>query len=284
MKFAMIGTLLLSQPFAHAATTPPETKPKETETCTTTREFVTALEFLRADENFRLKESEARDLAFKVAEGCTGAAKRFIRVAKTLVSSGSTRKNATETGLKFASTSDAATDAFTTVFQQTIAEDSLDLDFEASLRIALSLSKEFSGDLKKVREDFVKVVDFCSDTETVGLARSQCGPFAANVAKAGEKWNSGIAQPFIQSFEYLRSNSGPALVTGDALKVAEALITKGPGAPDNFKQAYQYASSNSGLGLTREDAIRFAKKMASIGNMDVKSLMPKEDQEKKNSD
>jgi hypothetical protein len=261
--------LILSTTSSFASTTP--ANPIVPDNCLTTREFVTALEFLRADEDFRLKEPEGRELAFKIAEGCTGSAKRFIRIAKTLTKAGANRKNATETGLQFSSGTDAETDAFNSAFRKALAEDGLDLDFASSLKIALSLSKEFAGDLEKVRKDFEKIVDYCADSSTLALPRSQCGAYAASIARKGEPWKEGIADSFIKAFQYLRSESGPTLVTKDALQIAELLVTQGPGAPENFKQAYQYGSSTAGLALPRDEAIQFAKKMAAITKAETKT-------------
>jgi len=238
--------------------------PDEITNCLTTREFVTALEFLRSDEDFKLKEADARNLAYKIAEGCTGAAKRFIRISKSLTKSGANRKNAIDTALKFSSGTDAETDAFNTAFRSAIAEDGLDLDFESSLKIALSLSKEFTGNLDKVRKDFEIIVNYCSNTNELALPKTQCGMFAASLAKKGESWRDGIADSFIKSFKYLSSEKGPALVTHDALKIAESLVSQGPEALENFTQSYQYGTSSNGLALPRDEAIKFAKKMASI--------------------
>lgn len=279
---ALITTTLL---LLAAARTQAEVTPAAAVNCQTTREFVTALEFLRADEDFKLKdkENEARDIAFKVAEGCTGAARRFIRVAKTLTQAGANRKDATEVALKFAQGKDAETDTFNTVFRRCIAEDSLDLDFDASQRIALQLSKEFAGDQKKVVKDFERVVDYCADTSRLGLPRTSCGRFAANVAQSGEKWEDGASKPFIRSFEYLASDSGPGLVTGDALKTAEMLAKQGPGAHENFQQAFQYATSSSGLNLPRDQAIHFAKKMAAITKVEAAEEKPGTKTDKKDA-
>ena len=244
--------------------------------CQTTREFITVLEFLRSDSDFKPPEAEARDLALKVAEGCSGSARRFIRVAKALSSAGSTRKDATRIALKFSTGSDAETDAFSSVFRKSIAEDSLDLDLDSALKIALSLSKGFSGNLTKVRDDYEKLVDYCSNSTNLGLPRAQCGSFAARIVSASEKWEDGVALPFITSFEYLKSEKGPALIMADALRLAEDLSKQGPSAHENFAQAYQYALSSSGLGLTRDEAIKFARKIS-------KTAEPKKSQENKSS-
>jgi hypothetical protein len=274
------GNLPLSLAVAVAATTAATTAPKETTTCRATREFVTALEFLRGDDDFKLKESDARDLAFKIVNGCTGAASRFIRVSKTLIKAGASQKNASELALRFSTGTDAEADAFISAFRRSIAEDGLDLDFDSSLKIASSLSKEFSGDLKKVRKDFEKLVDYCSDESSLNLPKNQCGSFAAKIASLGEPWKDGIAKPYIQAFEYLSSEKGPGLVTGDALAVAETVVTDGPGGFDNFKQAYQYATSDKGLGMRRDEAVAFAKKLTAIRAPEFKTEKPKEAQVK----
>ncbi len=250
--------------------------PTEVSQCLASREFVTALEFLRADEAFKLKDPEGRDLAFKIAEGCTGAAKRFIRISKTLFTTGANRRDMTRLGLRFSSGSDAETDAFIAAFSRAIAEDSLDLDYETSLQLALSLSKEFTGDLKTVREDFTQLVDFCSKDQALGLPRAQCGPFAAKLARKGETWKDGLAQPFIETFQYLKSESGPNLTTADALKIAETLVGQGPGGPENFKIAFKYGTSRSGLSLPRNEAVLFSKKLSSLTRIETKKELKTE--------
>ena len=266
MKFTyFISILSLATPILTQA----ESIPDQSQ-CLATREFVTALEFLRADDAFKLKDPEGRELAFKIAEGCTGAAKRFIRISKSLTAAGANRRDLTRVGLQFAIGTDAETDAFNTAFSRAIAEDSLDLDFDTSLKIAFSLSKEFSGDLKKVRDDFSQIVDFCANDQLLGLPRSECGPFAAKIARMGERWKDGVARPFIDTFQYLKSDSGPHLTTGDALKIAENLISQGAGGPENFKLAYQYGMSNSGLNLPRGEAIQFSKKLSALTRVEQK--------------
>jgi hypothetical protein len=232
--------------------------------CTTTREFITTLEFLRNDEDFKMKEVDAQALAYQVASGCTGSAKRFIRIAKTLTRAGANRKSASDTALQFTKGTDSETDAFITSFRTLIAEDSLDMDFQNSARIALSLSKEFQGDLKNVQTDFEKIAKFCSDSTKLALPRNQCGSFAAKVAQSGAKWESGVADSFIKTYEFLKSNEGPSLTNAESVKMAEKIVSYGPVAKDNFSQGFQYAFSKSGLNLTRDQSIQFGLKMAAI--------------------
>lgn len=242
----------------------------QAEECTTTREFITTLEFLRNDADFKMKEADAQDLAFQVSSGCTGSAKRFIRVAKILTKAGSNRKNASETALQFSNGTDSQTDAFISSFRVLIAEDSLDMDFQNSVKIALSLSKEFQGDLKNVQSDFEKIARFCSDTTRLALPRNICGTFAAKVAQSGAKWESGVSESFIKAYEFLKSEEGPSLTNAESVKLAEKIVSLGPIAKDNFTQGFQYAFSKSGLNLNRDQSIQFAMKMAAISD-DVKT-------------
>jgi hypothetical protein len=96
----------------------------------------------------------------------------------------------------------------------------------------------------------------------LGLPRSQCGPFAARIAKKGEPHPGGVSKAFINAMDYLKSDSGPTLTTADALNMAEDLVQHGQAGFDNFKQAYTYGVSSKGMNLSRVDSIQFAKKLA----------------------
>lgn len=230
--------------------------------CPATREYITSLEYLRANKELALPEADARKVADAISKGCAGAAERFIRVSGLLSRAGFSGREAAETGKRFAVGTAAEVDTFVTVFKRAFAEEFLDLDLEDSLKMALALSKEFAGDQPQVRADFERLLAFCTEEKQLGLPKPTCGAFASRVAAKGEPWNGGIAKPFIRGFEYLTSSKGPSLVTGEALKLSEALLAAGPGAFDNFSQAYSYASAESGLALGRQDAIGFARDLA----------------------
>ncbi|MBS1961540.1 MAG: hypothetical protein JST04_04950 [Bdellovibrionales bacterium] len=234
----------------------------ENRPCPASREYITALEFLRSSSSLKLPEPEARKYADEIAKGCAGAAERFIRVSAMLSRAGLSGREAAETGKRFAIGTPAEVDTFVTVFKRAFAEEYLDLDLGDSLRMALSLAKEFAGDQPQVRADFEKLLAFCTEEKNLGLPKPQCGAFASRIAAKGETWNGGVAGPFIRGFEYLTSSHGPSLVSGEALKVSETLLAAGPGAFENFTQAYGYAVAEGGLHLGREDAIKFARGLA----------------------
>lgn len=234
----------------------------ENRPCPASREYITALEFLRSSQSLKLPEPEARKLAEEISKGCAGAAERFVRVSGLLGRAGLSGREATEIGKRFAIGTAAEVDTFVTVFKRAFAEEYLDLELGDALRMALSLAKEFAGDQPQVRADFEKLLAFCTEEKYLGLPKPQCGAFASRIAAKGEPWNGGVAGPFIRGFEYFTSSRGPSLASGEALKVSEALLAAGPGAFENFSQAYGYATTESGLGLGREDAIKFARQLA----------------------
>lgn len=230
--------------------------------CSTAKEFITSLEFLRGKKDLAIPENQTLRLANQIAEGCTGAAQRFIRVYGILAHSGLASNDSIATALIFSKRSDQETDTFTTVFKMSFLEEYLDLDLRSAMKLALALSVEFSGDIAPVRDDFSKLVNFCVRKSDLNLPRPQCATFAARLTKIGTHWRGGVAEPFMELLDYTRSSKGPGLILGQALALTEEVIAAGPGAPDNFLQAYRYAISPKGLTMTQQDALAFARKMA----------------------
>lgn len=245
--------------------------------CTTAREFITSLEFMRDKKQFILAEAEAQKMALEVSAGCNDAASRFIKITMLLMESGMAWKPALETGLLFAKRTNEETHNFISIFSKAYAEEGLDLDLNASFKLAHSLSDQYQGNHPQAKEDFDRMLIFCMKTTELGLPKPQCGDYAARLARIGERWNGGISKPFLTAFDYLRSEKGPALITADALKVAEKLTENGPGASENFIQAYRYAISAKGLNASRQDAIHFATKLA---ERKLQKLPPEESEEK----
>ncbi|HUP58576.1 MAG TPA: hypothetical protein VM598_14050 [Bdellovibrionota bacterium] len=229
------------------------------ETCNSTRDYVTTLEFLRSHKEFSVPEPEARKIAGLVVLGCEGSAARFVRVTETLTRAGLGTKNAFELGIDLAARTDNETEAFVAVFRSAFLEEYLDLDLASSISLARSLSIEFEGDVLGAREDFERVVAFCSSDKGLDLPKPQCAQLAARIAGRGKAFSGGISDAFLSLFTFLRSEPGPRLATGPALALAEELLAGGRGSADNFIQGYRYGISKSGLALGTHDAVAFAK-------------------------
>ncbi len=179
-----------------------------------------------------------------------------------LSKAGFTGSDAVENAAKFISRSDQETDTFVTVFREAFLEDYLDLDLSAALRLAHQLTTEFKGDPVHARRDFHELVKFCADKRNLDLPKPQCAAFAARVTEKGVDFPKGVSADFLKAFDFVRSKAGPALSTGDALKISEEVVSSGPDAAENFIQGYRYAVSKSGLKLEVAGAVAFAKQMA----------------------
>lgn len=230
--------------------------------CTPAREYVTTLEYLRDVKELAIKEDDARKVAEKVSTGCSGAAKRFIRVTETLSKAGLGANNMIETATDLATRTDRETDTFLTVFRKAFLPEYLDLDVRDSLRLAQSLTTEFKGDFKAVRKDFETVLEYCLSEKELDLSKPQCGDLAVKVARIGERYDGGASKPFIEALEFARSSKGPGLPVQQAVELALGVSGYGPKAHENFAQAYQYAVSQSGLNLGADKAMAFAKGLA----------------------
>ena len=67
--------------------------------CTSAREYVTTLEYLRAHQELGVNESQARKIADQVSRGCSGSAKRFVSVLELLIKSHIAGRNALESAV-----------------------------------------------------------------------------------------------------------------------------------------------------------------------------------------
>jgi hypothetical protein len=232
------------------------------EYCTSTREYVTALEYLRSHKDFSVQEEQAQAIAEKISKHCSGAADRFARVSGVLIKSNVGTKDAIQMGLDFAGKSEAQVQGFVTLFRYSFLRDYLDMDPYSSMQLARSVVADYTGNVDQARADFVQIVQFCIGSNGLDLPRPQCGAMAAQLAQLGSDFERGIATEFIEFYRFATASNGMSLATGDALRLARQTAEKGPTAMSNFRDAFRYGVSNGGLRLTQSDAIKFAQKMA----------------------
>ena len=264
-KITILPSLVILLSLIVISTLPVNSFAKDDETeefkCSSTREYVTTLEYLRRNEDYGLAESQAQKIADEVSQGCTNAAKRFIKGFELMHKVEMGGKVALRVGLALANSTDDISDNFLSVFKKTYLSSQLDLDAKTSLAIARQLSYEFKGNFKAAREDFVKLVDFCS-RGVLGMPASRCSAFAVRLIKNSEQFEEPMAKPFIKTFEYLRGQRNIGLSVTQAFKAAEDIVASGPNALDNFSSAYKYALSSKGLKYSAKDAYAFAQRMS----------------------
>ncbi|MGE4232247.1 MAG: hypothetical protein AB7F43_02860 [Bacteriovoracia bacterium] len=243
----------------------------ENQACDTTKEYITALEFLRVEKNFAIAEPEARKLALEVSKGCSGSAERFIRIVKLLVKAEVGSKDAIQAGLKFAGKTEIEADAFVSIFKTSFVADSLDLDLATSIDLAHSLSSGFDGDHKVALKDFYHLVGFCLDYEGIDLPRPACAKMAARIARTTKVHKQSVYHSFKEAYMFMStSGKGPHMDNGQATRKAEELVAIAPRAVDNYIVAYRYAVAEKGLGMSVPDALSFADKMAKETNLETK--------------
>lgn len=238
-------------------------KRDEANICKASREFITTMEYLRAQKDFALNEKQTYDLADKVSTGCTGSSKRFIQITDLMIKAGFTSNKSMETGLQYALKDDEAFVAFITIFKSAYLESLLDLNLDQSLKIATELSESNLGDNKYAEEQFSKLVDFCIDQKTLGIPLMNCATIAARVVKSGEKFNFKIADDFIDVFNFLTNSNESNIPSFQALTISENIVKHGTLAKKSFMDGYEYAISKKGLDKTVPDAIKFGELMAS---------------------
>jgi hypothetical protein len=280
----VIISILLALSLSLTPSARAETPPAKEMTCSSIREYVTTLEYLRAHGEFKIPEKSARALALQVSKGdftgeaskrnsanCTGSAQRFIKITSSLLAARVFPADAFKMGLEFVTRTDQETASFLTVFLKSYLQEYLDLTLKDSLSLARSLTLEFQGDIETVRKDFEKVVKFCVSENNLNLPRPGCASLATRIAKAGENYKGGVSENFIQMYTFLVSGDGPNLTRADALKLSEQLLPGGKNSSKNLIQAYHYGTSHHGLDLPVREALQFAQEMVLSNSHSSKS-------------
>ena len=137
-----------------------------------------------------------------------------------------------------------------------------DFDFVAAFKIAYELSKDYRGDRKQVREDFIKIADFCTKDKHLGLPIAVCAQYAIDLARMSQYYPKGVVEPFKAIYTVLREKKPFGLPVKDALEVTMRVLRFGPKAPDNFLRGYRFALDEKGHDATAKAALGFAISMA----------------------
>jgi len=236
--------------------------PTQYDSCHSAKEYITTFNFLKQNDVMKLREDEIVKVANKVSDGCQFAAKRFIRIFRTLTKSGLEGSNALNLASEFALKSNEHTSTFLTLFSESFLEKYLDLNIKDAVNISKKLSLELSGDIQKIKKDFQKTVKFCLDERELNLNGIKCADIASKVVESGAKYNVEMADTFLSSLKYNTSKRGPNLVTYKAVNLSLELIKEGPLSYINFKHGFEFAKSKKNLDFSNQKAISFGKNLA----------------------
>lgn len=235
---------------------------QEDRNCSTAREFIVTHQYLQDHQNFGMTAGEALKTAHQVAKGCSGAALRFTLVTDLLLKADLTPKDALPIGLNYALKSEMETHAFSQVFRFAFLDSGMDLDARSALALTRSLTTDFKGDIRLVREDFFLITDYCTTDTSIDLSRNDCGQLAARLVKQSSQTGGSVAATFVKLLAFLRdTRQGPQLATQAAIREAESLLRGGSAAAENYIAAYKYGLAKNGLALTAKDAMQFAREI-----------------------
>ncbi len=230
--------------------------------CESTKEFVTAFEYLKGHPEIGLSDNENFKIAKNIAKGCTGAASRFAKTFELLLKVEAGPRNSMQIAVDLANKAQEYSDTFTLVFTRCFLAEYLDLDYKTSFALAKRLSVDYAGNPKIAAKDFMRFVDFCVDDKEVGLSKPMCGVLAGRIVQRTQNFRAQVAEEFIKVYRFLTAEKGPASPTVKALEVAENVVAQGPEASDNFISAYNYAIDHDGLSFTAQKALDFAQNLA----------------------
>jgi len=230
--------------------------------CDSHREFVTTLEYMRNQDFYELGEQHSRQVAKQVSEGCTGAAKRYVRVYELLKKVEAGARTSIETAVEMAHATDSKVVTFMNVFRNAYSQNKLDLDVANSLKIAKGLSIDYKGDADKAKRDYDRLVAFCLNESKIGGSIPVCASIAFDVAKSAEHFRQPAAPAFIEMYEFLKNHKKLNFQISKAIEVSKKVVAIHPMAAKNYVAAFEYATSKDGLNIPADQTLAFAYDIA----------------------
>ena len=228
----------------------------KTKICSSTDEYIKALQFLRETDQFKFHEDEARGIALKVAGGCEGASERFSQILVLLKTTGFSETKSLEMALQFAKTTPDVQKNFLEIFSKSFLKEFFDYESTKALNIAFELSRDYKGDPARAREDFIELARFCKASDKLGLPMAFCSQYAVEVAKLSQHFETGIVQDFMELYKKLRADRPYGLDMKQALEFTYNILRNGPTAAENFNKAFDFATTD--FKLDKLKAIEFA--------------------------
>lgn len=209
--------------------------------CDTADEFRNTYHFLIKQNDLGFTEPQAVKGALKVAKNCTGAYERFSQVFRVLQKSGVDMKKTFEVALEYSGFDNERAKNFYVLFQKLFLENYLDIDFSTAYRISHELSKNYKGEPVKLRDDFVKIVKYCTSEKEFSLGKQLCLDLALRLTKFTELYPNGLYNDFRKFMTYIQTNKHLGFNLKEALNLSVRVLSNGPKAPKNFKQTVDFA-------------------------------------------
>lgn len=231
--------------------------------CQASREYITALNYLRDRKDIGITEKQARKMADQISKGCTGSAQRFIRAFEVLNKVEIGAQTARDVALVLTQTTDEIAENFILIFTTSFVKNELDLSSQKSVELAKKLSYGYKGNFDAAKSDFNTLISFCK-REDLGLALSLCGEFMVEVILESAHLGVKIGDEFVSAFDYLRSQPMLKASVTESMAVAKKVSVQGPRALENFTRSFEFAISDEGLAYNAQQALNHSLRMVSF--------------------
>lgn len=257
----VIGGLQVS--FCEAKTKASEVTATSLKDCRSATEFKKAFDFLKEETDLGFSEAQRADQALKISSGCDGAARRFKTVYLLLKKSGVNLHSSFELGHFYAQKEDESVKVFTETFKKIYLENYLDMDFKTSLTYAQKLSENFRENPKRLTEDFINIVKFCTDEKEMALQKQICAEMALQLTEFSPIYKRGLYRPFIRLYSFLRTHPKLGLSQVDTLRIMPKVLSKGQLAEENFRKTIEMSLQQQFPLQSPQQVLHFALKIAS---------------------
>lgn len=220
--------------------------------------FKETYEFLEQDQELYLAPRTSIQIALEVSRGCKDAGKRFKNVFNLLKKTGVDYKKSVELAMQFAILDNQRTENFIEIFQKTYLDNYFNFDFTTSFQITYELSKELKDHPQHVRNDFIKLTQFCMKAKDLTLTVAACARMVLQLIKVSNHYPSGIYKSFEEAFYFSKVELKMGL--SDSLKTTLKILENGPLGFENFKKTYEYVDKKfnfkkkQSIGLSHEVA------------------------------
>lgn len=263
MKTSFILVFFLLTPFSSSWGAPDDgllyDKLTDPRFCNSADEFKSAYKFLVKQSALDFTEPQAVKGALQIAKNCTGAYERFSQVFRVMDKSGVDIRKTFEVALEYSSYNTERAKNFYVLFQKLFLENYLDLDFTTAYKITHELSKDYKGDPIKLRDDFVKIVNFCTNEKEFALGKNLCLELARNLTKYTELFPNGVFNDFKSFVTYVQGNKTLGFNLRETLKLSVRVMSRGPKGARNFKKTIDFAlDSTENLKLPELQAFQLA--------------------------
>lgn len=234
-------------------------------TCESTKEFISSVEYLRAQKFLTLPDNEILKTALLVSENCNGAAYRFSRILSTLVASGVDHEHARHFAVTYSREDNESADAFISLFQGLVLEKKFNLPFYQAFETAKFFAESAKGNKTELKKDFLGFLGFCfEDANGILLSLEQCRSLSFSYLKLHAEYPKGVFPEFKILYNFLRNEKETGLSISNALAITQTILHNGPGAQKNFIDSYRYGLNK--LNMKPAQSLALAYKLAGFTN------------------